>query len=83
MHMAEQESEHRRENEKKLIKNATGMATSGMIFAFSSVTFFCLLILYALYKGFNMATLGIAIGAVASVAGVFVFFRSPKKTKRQ
>jgi uncharacterized membrane protein len=77
--MAEKEAEHRHLQEDRLIKNTIKVATVSIIFAFVSVIMFCGLILYALIKGMNMATLGLAIGAIASVAGVFIAFKSQKK----
>jgi uncharacterized membrane protein len=77
--MAEKEAEHRHQQEGRLVKNAIRVATVGVIFSFMSVVMFCGLILYALIKGLNIATLGLAIGAIASVAGVFIVFKSKKK----
>jgi uncharacterized membrane protein len=51
----------------------------GVMCAFTSVAMFCGLILFALIRGYNMVTLGLAIGAIASVAGVFIAFRSKNK----
>jgi uncharacterized membrane protein len=77
--MAEKEAEHRHQQEGRLIKNAIKVTIVGIIFSFVSVVMFCGLILYALIKGLNVATLGLAIGAIASVAGVFIVFKSQKK----
>jgi uncharacterized membrane protein len=77
--MAENEAKNRHENEKILIKNSIKLSFIGIIFAFVAVILFCLLILFALYKGYNLATLGLAIGAIASVAGLFIIFRSSSK----
>jgi uncharacterized membrane protein len=77
--MAEQEVEHRHRQEDMLIKNTIKMATVGIIFSFVSVILFCGLILCAIIRGMDMATLGIAIGAIASVAGVFIAFKSKNK----
>jgi uncharacterized membrane protein len=75
MSMAEQEAIHRRTNEKNIIKSASKMSYLGIIFAFVTVLFFCGLIFYAITKEQNMTALSLAIGAVASLAGIFMFFR--------
>ena len=77
--MAEKEASHRHEVDNFLIKKSNAIATLGIIFAFLSVIIFGLLIFYALYKGLNVATLGVAIGAIASVASIFIIMRSRKK----
>lgn len=79
MTMAEEESHHRRRNENRLVKSSVTMAILGIIFAFLSVIMFCGLILFALMNALNIATLGLAIGAIASVAGIFIVFRSRRK----
>ncbi len=76
--MAENEAKHRHEVEIMLVRKDSRISAMGVVFAFFSVIMFCLLIFYALYKGNNMETLAVAIGAIASVAGIFVFVRSRK-----
>ena len=77
--MAEREAAHRHEVDNLLIKKNSAIATLGIVFAFLSVIIFGLLIFYALYRGLNVATLGVAIGAIASVAGIFIIMRNRKK----
>lgn len=77
--MAEEEARHRRRNEDRLVKNSVVTTIMGIIFAFVSVILFCGLILFALINAYSIATLGIAIGAIASVAGLFIVFRNRKK----
>lgn len=79
LNMAEEEAKHRRKKEDKLVKNTVTTAIMGIIFAFVSVAMFCGLILFALIHAYSLATLGLAIGAIASVAGLFIVFRSNKK----
>jgi len=38
---------------------------------------------YCIYKGFGKEAAGIAIGAIASVAGVFVFFKRANKSNKE
>jgi uncharacterized membrane protein len=77
--MAEDEAKHRRKNEERLIKNSIRMATTGTIFAFVSVLLFGGIIIYAVYKESSVAALSTVIAALASLAGVFVFFRNKMK----
>ena len=79
--MAENEAKHRHEMEKQAVEHTIRMSNMGIIFAFITVLIFGALIFYALYRGLNVSTLGVAIGAIASVAGVFVFMRSRSAKK--
>lgn len=76
--MAENEAKHRHEIETFMVQKSSRVSTLGVVFAFISVVIFGLLIFYALYKGSDVATLGVAIGAIASVAGIFIVMRSRK-----
>jgi uncharacterized membrane protein len=79
MNMAEKEAEHRRENDKLIVKSSIRMATIGILFAFFSVLLFGGIIVYAVYKESNVAALSTVVAALASLAGVFVFFRNKIK----
>ena len=77
--MAEDEALHRRANENKIIKNSTQMAITGIIFAFVSVIMFGGIIVYAISQQSSVAALSTVIAALASLAGIFVFFRNKMK----
>ena len=77
--MAEEEAMHRRVNENRIIKNSTQMAITGIVFAFISVIVFGCIIVYAISQNSDVAALSTVIAAVASLAGIFVFFRNKMK----
>lgn len=77
--MAEEEALHRRANENKVIKSSMAMAITGIVFAFISVILFGGIIVYAISQRSNVAALSTVIAAVASLAGIFVFFRNKIK----
>lgn len=77
--MAEKEMDHRHDTENKMTQNAIRTTYLGIIFAFVSVLVLSGSVLYALYKGFDTVAASIAVGSIAAVAGVFVFFKSKKK----
>ena len=77
--MAEDEALHRRTNENRIIKNSTRMAVTGIIFAFVSVVLFGCIIVYAISQDSSVAALSTVIAALASLAGIFVFFRNKMK----
>lgn len=79
--MAENEAKHRHEMETQAMMHTVRISNLGIIFAFISVLVFGGLIFYALCRGLNVSALGVAIAAIASVAGVFVFMRSRKARK--
>ena len=79
MKMAEDEALHRRANENRIIKNATQTAITGIIFAFISIIMFGGIIVYAISQNSNVAALGTVIATLASLAGIFVFFRNKMK----
>ena len=79
MNMAEQEALARRENERQRIKHSITIAYIGVIFAFLSVIIVSTLVWYSIYKSFEQTAAYIAVGCIAAVAGVFVFFRRNKK----
>ena len=82
MNMAENEQKHRLLMDKKSTINAIIMGYLGIIFALFSVVILAGLVYYALLKGFDVTAAALGVGAIASVAGVFMFFRrNIKKNK--
>ena len=80
--MAENEAKNRQENETLITKNIVKTTNKGILFAFLSVIIMSSLVAYALYLGKETAASTIAVGSIAAVAGVFMFFRrSNTKTK--
>ena len=77
--MAESESIHRREIEKRMTISYTKSAYMGMFFAFFSVCIVSFLVYYSIFKGFGKEAAYIAVGAIATVAGVFILFRRAAK----
>lgn len=76
--MAEKEMAHRHETENTMTKSAIRTTYLGIVFAFLSVLVLSGSVLYALYKGFDTVAGSIAVGSIAAVAGVFIFFKSKK-----
>ena len=76
--MAEKEMEQRHNADNLMTRNAIRTTFLGIIFAFLSVLILSGLVFYALYKGFDTVAATIAVGAIAAVASVFVFFRKRK-----
>lgn len=74
--MAEKEMGHRHSTEDRMTKNAIRTTYLGIIFAFMSVLILSGSVLYALYKGFDTVAASIAVGSIAAVAGVFIFFKT-------
>lgn len=79
--MAENEAKNRHKNENRLTLSYQITTILGIIFAFMSVILICGLVFYALKCGFGKEASAIAVGAIASVAGVFVFFKRSSKKK--
>jgi len=59
--------------------NSIIMSYLGITFAFLSVIILSGLVYYALTKGFDTTAGAISVGAIAAVAGVFIFFRRSSK----
>lgn len=79
--MAENEARNRHKIENRLSKNVVITTMLGIVFAFLSVIILAGLAFYALLMGYGQSASTIAVGSIAAVAGVFVFFRS-KSSKR-
>jgi len=73
--MAENEQGHRLTMDKESTTNAIVMGYLGITFAFFAVIMLVCLVYYALSKGFDTAAATISVGAIASVASVFIFFK--------
>lgn len=73
--MAEREQANRHLNETTVTKSIVWMSFLGIIFAFFSVLILSGLVFFSLVKGFSGAAGTIAVGAIAAVASVFIFFR--------
>ena len=77
--MAENEQRHRLQMDRKTTTNAIIMGYIGIIFALFSVLILAGLVYYALSKGFDTTAGALGVGAIASVAGVFMFFKRSNK----
>jgi len=73
--MAEKEQQNRHENETRVTKNVVRMSLLGIFCAFLSVLIMSSLVFYSLWKGYSQTASAIAVGAIAAVASVFIFFR--------
>ncbi len=73
--MAEQEQKHRHLTETRVTRGITKMSLLGIIFAFLSVLIMSGLVFYSLWLGFSQTASAIAVGAIAAVASVFIFFK--------
>lgn len=76
--MAEKEMEHRHRVEDSMTRSAIRSTFLGIIFAFMSVLILSGSVVYALYRGFDTVAGYIAVGSIAAVAGVFIFFKAKK-----
>lgn len=79
--MAEKEMSHRHETERKLVNNKIRLAYVSTILSFISVLVLSALIGYSLYIGKFNTAIGVAIGAIASVAGVFIYAKVNQSRK--
>jgi Predicted membrane protein len=77
--MAEDEANHRRDMDRFTGKASVRAANWGIICAFMSVVLVCGLVAFAIYKDFSTAASTIAVGAIATVASVFIFFKRKGK----
>jgi uncharacterized membrane protein len=83
--MAENEAAARIRNEEKLVDNEVKLTENivrssylGIFFAFTSVVLLIVLAYFALINGYPSVATGIVVVNMASVAGIFVFFRNRK-----
>lgn len=76
--MAEKEMDHRHRVEDSMTRSAIRSTFLGIIFAFMSVLILSGSVVYALYRGFDTVAGSIAVGSIAAVAGVFIFFKAKK-----
>jgi uncharacterized membrane protein len=77
LNMAENEAASRQRNDEKLINNIVRSSFLGIFFAFASVILLSLLAYYALMNDYPVVASGIVV-VIASVAGVFIFFRNKR-----
>ncbi|MFZ4414577.1 MAG: DUF2335 domain-containing protein [Bacteroidales bacterium] len=80
--MAEDEAKNRHRNESRLTKSITITTYLGMSFAFVSVFVVSYLVYYSLSLGFEKAAGIIAVGSIASVASVFIFFKRSRQNSK-
>lgn len=76
--MAEKEMDHRHKNEDVMTRSAIRTTIMSIIFAFVSVLILSGLVFYALTKGFDVVAGSIAVGSIAAVSSVFIFFKKKK-----
>jgi uncharacterized membrane protein len=70
--MAEKESEHRRENENKIVQHSVKKSGRGQIFAFFLALISSGLIFYSIMKGEMLGAIAPAIIALSSLVAVFI-----------
>lgn len=73
---------HRHRNEDKLSRSVIWTTVMSVIFAFLSVIILTALSFYAIYMGYASVAASIAVGAIATVAGVFIY-KSSRKGKQE
>lgn len=76
--MAEKEMKHRHDNDDFIARNIVRTTYISIFFAFVSVVILSGLTFFALYKGYDKVAGAIAVGSIAAVAGVFIFFKRNK-----
>ena len=81
--MAETEQKSRHDNERTVTRHVGTMSLMGIVFAFLSVLIMSGLVFYALWLGYAQTASAIAVGAIAAVASVFIFFRRRIKTEQK
>ncbi len=79
--MAEKEMRHRQEIERRESKGRISLAYVSTALSFISVLVLAGLIWYSLYIGRFGTAIGVAIGAIASVAGIFVYAKASRNKK--
>ena len=77
--MAESEASDRRANERASLTHTIIISYLGITFVFLSVLIIALLVWYALSREFDAVAGAIAVGCMAAVAAVFVFFNRNRK----
>ena len=79
--MAEKEMEHRHHEEDRLLKSRVRVTYLSIILSFVSVLVLSALVGFALYIGASGAAIGLAIGAIGSVAGIFIYAKASQTKK--
>lgn len=80
LRMAENESEHRRKRDNRMDWSIIITTILSVVFAFLSIIALSVLAYFALEMGYPTAASSFAVGAMAAVAGVFIY-KSKKKAK--
>ena len=80
MTMAENEAASRIRNDDKMIDNIVRSSFLGVFFAFASVVLLAALAYFAIINDHPAVATGVVV-AMASVAGMFIFFRNRKVRK--
>jgi len=81
LQMAEKEQLNRHQIDSQLTNSAIIMGYLGISFALISVTIISGLVYFAIIKGLDTTASAIGVGAIASVAGVFMIFKRSLKNK--
>jgi uncharacterized membrane protein len=81
--MAEKEMEHRHKNEDKILVDRIRLSYISIILFFVSVVILSVLVGYGLYLGADGVAVGAAIGAIASVAGLFIYAKVRQNKKEE
>jgi len=76
LRMAESEAENRHRNERKVVDNVVRSSFLGIFFAFASVVLMVVLAYFALIYEYPTVATSIVVINIASVAGIFIFFRN-------
>ena len=73
--------EHRHHEEDRLLKCRVRVAYLSVILSFVSVLVLSALVGFSLYIGASGAAVGLAIGAIGSVAGIFIYAKASQTKK--
>lgn len=81
--MAEKEMEHRHKEESKLLESRVRLTYLSVTLSFISVLVLSALVGYALHIGASGTAIGLAIGAIGSVAGIFIYAKANQTKKSE
>ena len=79
--MAESEMKHRHQEEEKLLNSRIRVTYLSIVLSFISVLILTGLVGFSLYIGASGTAVGVAIGAIGSVAGIFVYAKAVQTKK--
>lgn len=77
--MAEKEMEHRQDMERKMMKSRIRTAYISIVFAFVAILVLAAVVVYAIHLGMISTAIALSLGAIASVAGIFVYRKTVEK----